>query len=105
STSGRLLALTNYLDPCLPFSFDFDGTCFPESFFFVYADVNSLKTAQCSDRIISRVRDSETASAHECLYVNFLSEMEPKKLIEALEEEGWIIARQKELNQFEKNKV
>ncbi|GKB96255.1 hypothetical protein Tco_0982392 [Tanacetum coccineum] len=35
----------------------------------------------------SRVRDSETASAHECLYVNFLSEMEPKKLIEALEEE------------------
>ncbi|GJX37570.1 hypothetical protein Tco_0250873 [Tanacetum coccineum] len=34
----------------------------------------------------SKVKDSETASAHECLYVNFLSEMEPKKLIEALEE-------------------
>ncbi|GJZ41211.1 retrovirus-related pol polyprotein from transposon TNT 1-94 [Tanacetum coccineum] len=30
------------------------------------------------------IRDSEAASAHECLYVNFLSEMEPKKLIEAL---------------------
>ncbi|GKE81948.1 hypothetical protein Tco_1551948 [Tanacetum coccineum] len=53
----------------------------------------------------SRVRDSETASAYECLYVNFLSEMEPKKLIEALKEEGWIIVRQEELNQFEKNKV
>ncbi|GJS79867.1 hypothetical protein Tco_0729748 [Tanacetum coccineum] len=53
----------------------------------------------------SRVRDSETALAHECLYVNFLSEMEPKKLIEALGEERWIIARQEELNQFEKNKV
>ncbi|GKE56516.1 hypothetical protein Tco_1495701, partial [Tanacetum coccineum] len=38
--------------------------------------------------IQSRVRDSEAASAHECLYVNFLSEMEPKKLTEALEEEG-----------------
>nr|GEX74834.1 hypothetical protein [Tanacetum cinerariifolium] len=30
---------------------------------------------------------------------------EPKKLIEALEEEGWITAMQKELNQFERNKV
>ncbi|GKC99994.1 retrovirus-related pol polyprotein from transposon TNT 1-94, partial [Tanacetum coccineum] len=53
----------------------------------------------------SRVRDSDAASAHECLYVNFLSEMEPKKLIKALEEEGWIIVMQEELNQFERNKV
>ncbi|GJS65390.1 retrovirus-related pol polyprotein from transposon TNT 1-94 [Tanacetum coccineum] len=37
----------------------------------------------------SRIRDSDAASAHECPYVNFLSEIEPKKLIEALEEEGW----------------
>ncbi|GJR50626.1 retrovirus-related pol polyprotein from transposon TNT 1-94 [Tanacetum coccineum] len=38
--------------------------------------------------IITRrtIRDSKAASAHECLYVNFLYEMEPKKLIEALEE-------------------
>ncbi|GKC53995.1 retrovirus-related pol polyprotein from transposon TNT 1-94 [Tanacetum coccineum] len=36
----------------------------------------------------SRVRDSEAASTHECLYVNFLSVIEPKKVIEALEEEG-----------------
>ncbi|GJR78829.1 retrovirus-related pol polyprotein from transposon TNT 1-94 [Tanacetum coccineum] len=36
----------------------------------------------------------DAVSAHECLYVNFLSEMEPKKLIEALEEERWIIAMQ-----------
>ncbi|GKE21029.1 retrovirus-related pol polyprotein from transposon TNT 1-94, partial [Tanacetum coccineum] len=33
----------------------------------------------------SRIRDSDAASASECLYVKFLSEMEPKKLIEALE--------------------
>nr|GEU86483.1 retrovirus-related Pol polyprotein from transposon TNT 1-94 [Tanacetum cinerariifolium] len=51
-----------------------------------------------------RVRDSEAASAHECLYVNFLSKIEPKKLIKALEDEGWIIAIQEELNQFERNK-
>nr|GFB19064.1 hypothetical protein [Tanacetum cinerariifolium] len=36
----------------------------------------------------SRVRDSDTASAYECLYVNFLSKKEPKKLIETLEEES-----------------
>ncbi|GKD03585.1 retrovirus-related pol polyprotein from transposon TNT 1-94 [Tanacetum coccineum] len=53
----------------------------------------------------SRVRDSEATSAHECVCVIFLFEMEPKKLIEALEEEGWIIAMQEELNQFERNKV
>ncbi|GKE09780.1 retrovirus-related pol polyprotein from transposon TNT 1-94 [Tanacetum coccineum] len=53
----------------------------------------------------SRIRDSEASSAHECLYVNFLSEIEPKKVIEALEEEGWVIAMQKEMNQFERNKV
>ncbi|GJR59339.1 retrovirus-related pol polyprotein from transposon TNT 1-94 [Tanacetum coccineum] len=53
----------------------------------------------------SRIRDSDDASAFECLYVNFLSKMEPKKLIEALKEEGWIIAMQEELNQFKRNKV
>ncbi|GJZ83425.1 retrovirus-related pol polyprotein from transposon TNT 1-94, partial [Tanacetum coccineum] len=53
----------------------------------------------------SKIKDSEAASAHECLYVNFLSEIEPKKLIEALEEEGWIIAMQEEFNPFERNKV
>ncbi|GJX77822.1 hypothetical protein Tco_0324633 [Tanacetum coccineum] len=53
----------------------------------------------------SKIRDSEVASAHECLYVKFLSEIEPKKLIEAPEEEGWIIAMQEELNRFERNKV
>ncbi|GJS41481.1 retrovirus-related pol polyprotein from transposon TNT 1-94 [Tanacetum coccineum] len=53
----------------------------------------------------SKIRDSDAALASQCLYVNFLFEMEPNKLIEALEEEGWIIAMQEELNQFERNKV
>ncbi|GJR08159.1 retrovirus-related pol polyprotein from transposon TNT 1-94 [Tanacetum coccineum] len=53
----------------------------------------------------SGIKDSDAASASVCLYVNFLSEMEPKKLIEALEEEGWIIVMHKELNQFERNKM
>ncbi|GJZ32641.1 retrovirus-related pol polyprotein from transposon TNT 1-94 [Tanacetum coccineum] len=56
-----------------------------------------LKTDEVESGLIS--------SAHECLYVNFLSEMEPNKLIEALEEEGWIIAMQEELNHFKRNKM
>nr|GEY12417.1 hypothetical protein [Tanacetum cinerariifolium] len=51
----------------------------------------------------SRIRDSDAALTFECLYFNFLSKMEPKKLIETLKEE-WIIAMQEELNQFERNK-
>ncbi|GKE68845.1 hypothetical protein Tco_1526917 [Tanacetum coccineum] len=53
----------------------------------------------------SRIRDSDAASTHECLYVNFLSKMEPKKLTNALEKEGWVLAMTEELNQFERNKV
>ncbi|GJU31232.1 putative ribonuclease H-like domain-containing protein [Tanacetum coccineum] len=36
---------------------------------------------------------------------NFLSEIESKRVIEALEEQGWVIEMQEELNQFERNKV
>ncbi|GJX06478.1 hypothetical protein Tco_0194410, partial [Tanacetum coccineum] len=60
--------------------------------------VNILGEPQAGVTTRSRIKDFEAASAHECLYINFLSEIEPKKLIEALEEEGWIIAMQEELN-------
>ncbi|GKC27792.1 retrovirus-related pol polyprotein from transposon TNT 1-94 [Tanacetum coccineum] len=45
------------------------------------------------------------ASAHECLFVDFLSVEEPKKVSEALQHPGWVDAMQDELNQFAKNKV
>ncbi|GJY02643.1 retrovirus-related pol polyprotein from transposon TNT 1-94 [Tanacetum coccineum] len=51
--------------------------------------VNIIGEPLTSIRTRSRVRDSEATSAHECLYVNFLSEMEPKKLIKDLEEERY----------------
>ncbi|GJV06249.1 hypothetical protein Tco_1343905 [Tanacetum coccineum] len=44
-------------------------------------------------------------SAHECLFVGFLSEEEPKKVSEALKHPGWLDAMQDELNQFSRNKV
>nr|GEZ39241.1 retrovirus-related Pol polyprotein from transposon TNT 1-94 [Tanacetum cinerariifolium] len=45
-----------------------------------------------------------TASANECIFADFLSEIEPKKVSEALEHPGWINAMQEELNQFYRNK-
>ncbi|GKB43105.1 retrovirus-related pol polyprotein from transposon TNT 1-94 [Tanacetum coccineum] len=50
------------------------------------------------------VRDT---SGYKCLYVNFLFEIEPKKLVEALEEEGWTIIRTKWVfrNKMDKNGV
>ncbi|GJW21987.1 hypothetical protein Tco_0032609 [Tanacetum coccineum] len=38
------------------------------------------------------------ALAHECLFVDFLSEEEPKKVSEALQRPGWVDAMQDELN-------
>ncbi|GJV96634.1 retrovirus-related pol polyprotein from transposon TNT 1-94 [Tanacetum coccineum] len=46
-----------------------------------------------------------TASASERLFADFLSEIEPKKVSEALKHPGWIDAMQEELNQFYRNKV
>ncbi|GJT65340.1 retrovirus-related pol polyprotein from transposon TNT 1-94 [Tanacetum coccineum] len=45
------------------------------------------------------------ASASECLFADFLSEIEPKKMFEALKHPGWVDAIQEELNQFYRNKV
>ncbi|GJZ12728.1 retrovirus-related pol polyprotein from transposon TNT 1-94 [Tanacetum coccineum] len=47
----------------------------------------------------------KAASASECLFANFLSKIEPKKVSEALKHPGWINAMQEELNQFYRNKV
>ncbi|GJU26240.1 retrovirus-related pol polyprotein from transposon TNT 1-94 [Tanacetum coccineum] len=44
------------------------------------------------------------ASASECLFADFLSEIEPKRVSEALKNPGWVDAMQEELNQFYRNK-
>ncbi|GJV88498.1 retrovirus-related pol polyprotein from transposon TNT 1-94 [Tanacetum coccineum] len=51
------------------------------------------------------VKELSPASAHECLFVDFLSEEEPKKVSEALQHPGWVDVMQEELNQFARNKV
>ena len=45
------------------------------------------------------------ATQNECLFSGFLSEMEPKKIEEALTDPDWVIAMQDELNQFESQQV
>ncbi|GJY33122.1 retrovirus-related pol polyprotein from transposon TNT 1-94 [Tanacetum coccineum] len=50
-------------------------------------------------------KELSVASAHECLFVDFLSKEEPKKVSEALKHPGWVDAMQEELNQFSRNKV
>ncbi|GKE08910.1 retrovirus-related pol polyprotein from transposon TNT 1-94 [Tanacetum coccineum] len=44
------------------------------------------------------------ASASECLFADFLSNIKPKKVFEALKHPGWLDAMQEELNQFYRNK-
>ena len=45
------------------------------------------------------------ATQNECHFSGFLSDMEPKKVDEALEDPDWVIAMQEELNQFNRQKV
>ncbi|GKB88494.1 retrovirus-related pol polyprotein from transposon TNT 1-94, partial [Tanacetum coccineum] len=58
-------------------------------------------------RMLTRsiAKQLSAASAHECLFVDFLSEEEPKKVSKALKHHGWVDAMQDELNQFTRNKV
>nr|GEU63741.1 retrovirus-related Pol polyprotein from transposon TNT 1-94 [Tanacetum cinerariifolium] len=72
-----------------------------------FGSTDNLESAKVQGGVTtrSRIRDYEAVLAHECLYVNFLSKVELKRLNEALKEEGWVIAMQEELNQFERNKV
>ncbi|GJZ80674.1 retrovirus-related pol polyprotein from transposon TNT 1-94, partial [Tanacetum coccineum] len=53
----------------------------------------------------SMAKQLSAASAHEFLFVDFLSEEEPKNVFEAPKHPRWVDAMQDELNQFAKNKV
>nr|GFB33014.1 hypothetical protein [Tanacetum cinerariifolium] len=55
--------------------------------------------------IRSTVSKLTAASASECLFADFLSKIELKKVFEALKHLGWVDAMQEELNQFYRNKV
>ncbi|GKD17876.1 retrovirus-related pol polyprotein from transposon TNT 1-94, partial [Tanacetum coccineum] len=45
------------------------------------------------------------ALASECLFADFLSEIEPKKVSKAVKHPGWVDSMQEELNQFDRNSL
>ncbi|GKA03422.1 retrovirus-related pol polyprotein from transposon TNT 1-94 [Tanacetum coccineum] len=67
---------------------------------------NEVSDGDPSEGMLTRFIDAKftTASASECLFANFLSKIEPKKVSKALKHPGWIDSMQQELNQFYKNK-
>ena len=46
-----------------------------------------------------------SATQNECIFYNFVSQEEPKKVEDALKDSVWVTAMQEELNEFERNKV
>ena len=48
---------------------------------------------------------TRSATFNEAMFASFLSQMEPKKVDEALSDSSWVEAMQEELNQFERSKV
>ncbi|GJR69811.1 retrovirus-related pol polyprotein from transposon TNT 1-94 [Tanacetum coccineum] len=72
------------------------------------SDIQSSPTISPSAEVVLQTpipQDRWSKEKHIELVNIFSEPLKPKKLIEALEEEGWIIAMQEELNQFERNKV
>ncbi|GKC82634.1 retrovirus-related pol polyprotein from transposon TNT 1-94 [Tanacetum coccineum] len=67
--------------------------------------VNIIGNPRKGMLIRSMVVKLTTASASKCLFADFLSEIEPKKVSKALKHPGWVDAMQEELNQFYRNKV
>ncbi|GJT26202.1 retrovirus-related pol polyprotein from transposon TNT 1-94 [Tanacetum coccineum] len=56
-------------------------------------------------QLCSKAKETNHKDFHHCLFACFLSQHEPKKISEALEDESWVDAMQEELLQFEIQKV
>ncbi|GJV89580.1 hypothetical protein Tco_1533518 [Tanacetum coccineum] len=67
--------------------------------------VNIIGDPRAGMLTTAMAKDLSAASAHECLFIDFLSEEETKKVSEALKHPGWVDAMQDELNQFARRKV
>ncbi|GJZ50070.1 putative ribonuclease H-like domain-containing protein [Tanacetum coccineum] len=67
--------------------------------------VNKISEAHAFVSYVQRQRRTNHKDFHHCLFACFLSQHEPKKISEALEDESWVDAMQEELLQFEIQKV
>ncbi|GKB54730.1 retrovirus-related pol polyprotein from transposon TNT 1-94, partial [Tanacetum coccineum] len=66
-----------------------------------------IRHTEDTEAMLTRIMAAKltAALASECIFADFLFEIEPKKVFEALKHSGWIDAMQEELNQFYRNKV
>ena len=66
-----------------------------------------FKKAHAQDLIIGDTTQGVTIRSKLKSIVNlaFISQIEPKNIDDALNDEFWVLAMQEELNQFERNKV
>ncbi|GJZ61453.1 putative ribonuclease H-like domain-containing protein, partial [Tanacetum coccineum] len=67
--------------------------------------VNKSSEAHAFVSYVQKQRRNNHKDFHLCLFACFLSQHEPKKILEALEDESWVDAMQEELLQFEIQKV
>ncbi|GJT61331.1 putative ribonuclease H-like domain-containing protein [Tanacetum coccineum] len=67
--------------------------------------VNKSSGAHAFVSYVQKQRRNNHKDFHHCLFACFLSQHEPKKISEALEDESWVDAMQEELLQFEIQKV
>ncbi|GJT23761.1 putative ribonuclease H-like domain-containing protein [Tanacetum coccineum] len=67
--------------------------------------VNTSSGAHAFVSYVQKQKRTNHKDFHHCLFACFLSQHEPKKISEALEDESWVDAMQEELLQFEIQKV
>ncbi|GJS97637.1 putative ribonuclease H-like domain-containing protein [Tanacetum coccineum] len=67
--------------------------------------VNTSSGAHAFVSYLQKQKRTNHKDFHHCLFACFLSQHEPKKISEALEDESWVDAMQEELLQFEIQKV
>ncbi|GJR31923.1 putative ribonuclease H-like domain-containing protein [Tanacetum coccineum] len=67
--------------------------------------VNTSSGAHAFVSYVQKQKRTNHKDFHHCLFACFLSQHEPKKISEALEDESWVDAMQEELLQFEIHKV
>ncbi|GJX94605.1 putative ribonuclease H-like domain-containing protein [Tanacetum coccineum] len=77
----------------------------PTSAVQIRSKVNKSSEAHAFVSYVQKQRRTNHKDFHHCLFACFLSQHEPKKISEALEDESWVDAMQEELLQFEIQKV
>ncbi|GJW50689.1 ribonuclease H-like domain-containing protein [Tanacetum coccineum] len=77
----------------------------PKSAVQTRSKVNKSSRAHAFVSYIQKQRRNNHKDFQHCLFACFLSQIEPKKIFEALEDESWVDAMQEELLQFKIQKV